>query len=736
MSEGRTNKGQKRKLADVSPEAAEPPAAEAVKLVAVLRDEIAAVRSAPSSFPDHRQNLRRAAHSLAELAKKEDNVDDVVEAGAVYAIVPLLTLRQELGQADAATSSGDDIEKEACFAIGLLAIKQAHQQRIADAGALPGLVALLKRAPLPSGSHNSTAGGVARRAADAITNLAHENVSIKTKVRTEGGIPPLVALLESHDSKVQRAAAGALRTLAFKNEDNKNTIVECGALPHLVFMVRDPDTNVHYEAVGVLGNLVHSSPLIKKKVLEEGALQPVIGLLSSPCTESQREAALLLGQFATTPQDNDGRAAVDYKTRIVQRGAVRPLIQMLGNDDAQLKEMAAFALGRLAQNQDNQAGICQGGGLKPLLNLLDSRNGSLQHNAAFALYGLADNDDNVSEIIKEGGLQRLMDGNLIVQASKDCVAKTLKRLEDKVTGRVLQYLLYLLRQGERSSDKEVPRRVAVSLAHLCKEDDMKLVFLERNGLSILLDMLAMSRTPKECQFTSSAHAKELQLAREAQAQREAARALAKLAEKAQGRSPLDCTPQPPDQQVRLGRDYVNNKAAADVTFIVEDRDFHAHRIALLASSDAFRAMFDGGYRERDAAKIEIPNIRWEVFEAMMQCVYTGSVEVTPDIAQDLLQAADQYLLEGLKRLCESAIAQRLSVENLVNVYELSEAYHAPQLGNMCALFALDHHADLVAAHGEAGYTALWQRTSMQQHLRTYMEMILSRPPTVEAPKDV
>lgn len=38
-------------------------------------------------------------------------------------------------------------------------------------------------------------------------------------------------------------------------------------------------------------------------------------------------------------------------------------------------------------------------------------------------------------------------------------------------------------------------------------------------------------------------------------------------------------------------------------------------------------------------------------------IYTGSVDVTLDIAQDLLRAADQYLLEGLKRLCEYAIAQ-------------------------------------------------------------------------------
>ncbi|KAG0583611.1 hypothetical protein KC19_3G148900 [Ceratodon purpureus] len=42
---------------------------------------------------------------------------------------------------------------------------------------------------------------------------------------------------------------------------------------------------------------------------------------------------------------------------------------------------------------------------------------------------------------------------------------------------------------------------------------------------------------------------------------------------------------------------------------------------------------------------------------MMRFIYTGNVEVATDNAQDLLRAADQYLLEGLKRLCEYSIAQ-------------------------------------------------------------------------------
>ena len=44
--------------------------------------------------------------------------------------------------------------------------------------------------------------------------------------RTDGGIPPLVELLEYSDAKVQRAVAEALRTLAFKNDENKKEVMD------------------------------------------------------------------------------------------------------------------------------------------------------------------------------------------------------------------------------------------------------------------------------------------------------------------------------------------------------------------------------------------------------------------------------------------------------------------------------------------------------------------------------
>ncbi|RDY00397.1 Arm repeat protein with ABF2, partial [Mucuna pruriens] len=543
-----------------------------------------------------------------------------------------------------------------------------YQKIIIDAGALPCLVDLLRRHKISTISQPYI--DLLRRVAGAISSLAYENSDIKILVRTEGGIPPLVELLEFNDIKVQREAARALRTLAFQNDHNKNQIVECNALPTLVLMLRSKDPKIHYEAVGLIGVMVHSSPNIKKDVLLAGALQPVICLLSSCCSESRREAALLLGQFAATHSD--------CKVHIAQRGAIPPLVDMLKSPDPRLQEMSAFALGRLAQDSHNQAGIVCNGGIEPLLNLLISNNVPLQHSAAFVLYYLAYNEDNVVDIIKAGGFQRLKAGSFENEATRVCVANTLKRLEMKVIGaarflgnpmQVLNHLIYLM----RSEEEVVQRRIAIALAYLCSPNDRKTIFINNNGLELLLGLLESPDIKQKGDASAALH---------------------HLAAKISSSFCLfEAAPPSPTPLMYLDEEYVNNSKHSDVTFVVEGRNFYAHRNCLL-SSDIFRAMFDGSYREREAKHIVITDIKWDVFELMMRYIYTGSVDVNLDIAHDLLRAADQYLLDGLKRICENAIVQDISVENVSLMYKMSEDFNATTLKHACILFMLEKFDNL------------------------------------------
>lgn len=58
-----------------------------------------------------------------------------------------------------------------------------------------------------------------------------------------------------------------------------------------------------------------------------------------------------------------------------------------------------------------------------------------------------------------------------VQASKDCVQKTIKRLEEKITGKVLHQILYTM----YSSERVIQQRVATALTRLAHSNDLKQV---------------------------------------------------------------------------------------------------------------------------------------------------------------------------------------------------------------------------------------------------------------------
>ncbi|CAL9230111.1 unnamed protein product [Arabidopsis halleri] len=671
---------------------------EHLDLVVAIRRHVEVLNSSFSDPDFDREAVNEAAADIADLAKIDENVEIIVENGAIPALVKYLECPWPLEVGgDVPNSCDHKLERDCAIALGLIAaIQSGYQQLIVDAGAIVPTVKLLKRRVICGGPGGCMFVNAAiRRAADIITNIAHDNPRIKTNIRVEGGIPPLVELLNFPDVKVQRAAAGALRTISFRNDENKTQIVELNALPTLVLMLQSKDSSVHGEAIGAIGNLVHSSPDIKKEVIRAGALQPVIGLLSSTCLETQREAALLIGQFAAPDSD--------CKVHIAQRGAITPLIKMLESSDEQVVEMSAFALGRLAQDAHNQAGIAHRGGIISLLNLLDVKTGSVQHNAAFALYGLADNEENVADFVKAGGIQKLQDDNFTVQPTRDCVVRTLKRLQNKIHGPVLNQLLYLMRTAE----KTIQIRIALALAHLCDPKDGKLIFIDNNGVEFLLELLYFSSI-KQQRYSSSA--------------------LYELAKKATSFAPEDSAPSSPTQQVFLGEEFVNNRTLSDVTFLIDGKQFYAHKICLVASSDIFRAMFDGLYKERNAQNVEIPNIRWEVFELMMRFIYSGRINITKHLAKDLLVAADQYLLQGLKRQCEYTISQEICLDNIPEMYELADTFNATALRRACTLFVLEHFTKLSSQ--------LWFAKFVKQiipEIRSYITDILTRPVEVIPP---
>ena len=146
---------------------------------------------------------------LGLLAIKPEHQHAIADRGALQVLSKQSSLvMQRLAQAYLTCRQGSiffilrlyPIASEAFLATASASVRSTLHTG-ANNAVVQGLVGLLKQ-HVPSRCPPGPGASVARRAADAITNLAHENVTIKCKVRAEGGVPPLVALLESFDAKV------------------------------------------------------------------------------------------------------------------------------------------------------------------------------------------------------------------------------------------------------------------------------------------------------------------------------------------------------------------------------------------------------------------------------------------------------------------------------------------------------------------------------------------------------
>merc|ERR1712203_1273747 len=82
----------------------------------------------------------------------------------------------------------------------------------------------------------------------------------------------------------------------------------------------------------------------------------------------------------------------------------------------------------------------------------------------------------------------------------------------------------------------------------------------------------------------------------------------------------------------------------------------------------------------------------EVMDQMLRFIYTGKARDLERMAAELLAAADKYALDRLKVMCEEALCNSLSVENVSEVLILADLHSAEQLKAQAIEFINNRHA--------------------------------------------
>lgn len=144
-----------------------------------------------------------------------------------------------------------------------------------------------------------------------------------------------------------------------------------------------------------------------------------------------------------------------------------------------------------------------------------------------------------------------------------------------------------------------------------------------------------------------------------------------------------------------------NSQFADAVLHCGGREFQCHKAILAARSQVFEAMFAHDMEEKKSSRVEVKDCEPEVMGEMLRFIYTGRTQACLEtMASELLAAADKYALERLKVMCEEALCNGLTVDNVSDVLILADLHSAEQLKAQAIEFINNRHVtDVVETAG-------------------------------------
>lgn len=153
------------------------------------------------------------------------------------------------------------------------------------------------------------------------------------------------------------------------------------------------------------------------------------------------------------------------------------------------------------------------------------------------------------------------------------------------------------------------------------------------------------------------------------------------------RSDLKLLPLPNFTPVEASyKDLLVSGLFSDLTFCVGGKEFKVHKGILASRCEYFKVMFTGNLVESVQDKIDITDVEPDVFEAILQFVYSGQLPIDyDDITKDLLIAADKYNLQKVVTQCEQVLCQNVNKDNCVELLIFADKYNQKSLRNFINL---------------------------------------------------
>ncbi|XP_033342522.2 RCC1 and BTB domain-containing protein 2 isoform X2 [Megalopta genalis] len=136
------------------------------------------------------------------------------------------------------------------------------------------------------------------------------------------------------------------------------------------------------------------------------------------------------------------------------------------------------------------------------------------------------------------------------------------------------------------------------------------------------------------------------------------------------------------------RNAFNDETTSDLTITIHGKSIHVHKSILIFRCQHFREKFLKDPVDEDNRLDENEMLfSYDVYKAFLQYLYTEKIDLPLADTLELIQLADYYSMNQLKRCCVQSLYENITVENVLLVYSLAIKFHNKELEDCCFKFA-------------------------------------------------
>lgn len=133
----------------------------------------------------------------------------------------------------------------------------------------------------------------------------------------------------------------------------------------------------------------------------------------------------------------------------------------------------------------------------------------------------------------------------------------------------------------------------------------------------------------------------------------------------------------------------------DISILISDQVFRAHKAVLISASPYFEAMFlTSGLAETHKDSVVLRDIEPQAFEAILNMIYDGKIMITVGTVQDILCAASIFQLDHLKQACSEFLTKQLSPHNCLGIKGFAESHGCYELMELARRHSLSRFTEV------------------------------------------